>query len=178
MFFGNLYQKKHVFLNTICFFFQKKHCFFAKKSWQKKRLFFFISIFFWFLWLENGKSLSVESKYSIKVSICAGKSSRCNLFIVICLTQMSTDKPCCALLIQGCKLELEPKKLERFVEFELDKIIFGTRIHLLEHVGVQANKVKCRILWLSTARVKIINLLKESNIFVSCFSEHRAVKRI
>ena len=141
-------------------------------------MFFFISIFFGgFLWLENGKSLSAESKYSIKVSICAGKSSRCNFFIVICLTQMSTDKPCCAL-IQGCKLELEPKKLERFIEFELDKIIFGTRIHLLEHVGVQANKVKCKILWLSTARVKIINLLKESNIFVSCFSEHHAVKRI
>ena len=149
-----------------------------QKKLGKKNACFFISIFFfWFLWLENGKSLSAKSKYSIKVSICAGKSSRCNLFIVICLTQMSTDKPCCAL-IQGCKLELEPKKLERFIEFELDKIIFGTRIHLLEHVGVQANKVKCRILWLSTARVKIINLLKESNIFVSCFSEHHAVKRI
>ena len=152
--------------------------FFCKKKLAKKRMFFlFLFFFFWFLWLENGKSLSVESKYSIKVSICAGKSSRCNLFIVICLTQMSTDKPCCAL-IQGCKLELEPKKLERFIEFELDKINFGTRIHLLEHVGVQANKVKCRILWLSTARVKILNLLKESNIFVSCFSEHHAVKRI
>ena len=161
------------------FFFKKNTVFFCKKNLaKKKRLFFFISIFFfWFLWLENGKSLSAESKYSIKVSICAGKSSRCNLFIVICLTQMSTDKPCCAL-IQGCKLELEPKKLERFTEFELDKIIFGKRIHLLEHVGVQANKVKYRILWLSTARVKIINLLKESNIFVSCFSEHHAVKRI
>ena len=167
-----------MFFKHNMFFFSKKNTdFFEKKTWQKKTHVFFYFNFFWFLWLENGKSLSAESKYSIKVSVCAGKSSRCNLFIVICLTQMSTDKPCFAL-IQGCKLELEPKKLERFIEFELDKIIFVTRIHLLEHVGVQANKVKCRILWLSTARVKIINLLKESNIFVSCFSEHHAVKRI
>ena len=134
-----------MFFKHNMFFLKKTLFFLQKKLGKKKRMFFFISIFFWFLWLENGKSLSAESKYSIKVSICAGKSSRCNLFIVICLTQMSTDKPCCAL-IQGCKLELEPKKLERFIEFELDKIIFGTRIHLLEHAGVQANKVKCRIL--------------------------------
>ena len=167
-----------MFFKHNMFFFQKKHCFFCKKNLAKKTHVFFLFLFFFcFLWLENSESLSAESKYSIKASICAGKFSRCNLFIVICLTQMSTDKPCCAL-IQGCKLELEPKKLERFIELELDKIIFGTRIHLLEHVGVQANKVKCRILWLSTARVKIINLLKKSNIFVSCFSEHHAVKRI
>ena len=83
MFFGNVYQNM---------FFKHNMFFLQKKTWQKKRKFFLFLFFFWFLWLENGKSLSAVSKYSIKVSICAGKSSRCNLFITNCLDQDSAFK--------------------------------------------------------------------------------------